>query len=344
MLKKKILASYNIKRNYPKFLFNQKDKKLFKNDTKRKIPSVYSFCSKRSFIFSNNFVFDLNKFKFIYTGQLFEDQRLTLSTIKNLIKHIFFYKILNFKNCLILTDKYSLGYFHFLAEVLPKLEFYKDKYDKELLLIENNIPNNWIRYFLSSYKIKYHKLDKNSLVFAKNLKIISSLAGTGNFRAKYIQQVNARFTKNQNILHNKKIIFILRKKIDREIINQGEVNNFLDSRGILKIDMEDFSIQKQIQISYNSRIIIGIHGGGLTNICWMNLKKRNALIEIRDNNDNYNNCYFNLATSLNVDYYYLKSKSQKARKDFSKKRLTGKYLVDIDQLDFLIKKIKKKIF
>jgi capsular polysaccharide biosynthesis protein len=106
--------------------------------------------------------------------------------------------------------------------------------------------------------------------------------------------------------------------------------------------MEDLTLQKQIELAYQARVIIGIHGGGLANICWMNLKKKNVLIELRDQNDDHNNCYFNLANALNINYFYLKLDNQNIIKQYSK-RLIGNFKIDINNFDHLIKLALKKI-
>jgi capsular polysaccharide biosynthesis protein len=168
------------------------------------------------------------------------------------------------------------------------------------------------------------------------------LAGCGNFRPEYLRLLNKRFTfgiKNKNI---NPIIFIDRRKRDREIFNQNYLNFYLKKKKIHKVYMEDLSLQKQIKLANQARIIIGIHGGGLANILWMNLKKKNVLIEIRDKYDDHNNCYFNLTNALNINYLYLKSENLNNIKQYSK-RLTGNFKIDINDLDYLIKLAMKKI-
>ena len=71
-------------------------------------------------------------------------------------------------------------------------------------------------------------------------------------------------------------------------------------------------------------------------------KKKNVLIELRDQYDDHNNCYFNLANSLNIKYFYLKLENQYIIKKYSK-RLIGNFKININNLDHLIKLATKKI-
>ena len=68
------------------------------------------------------------------------------------------------------------------------------------------------------------------------------------------------------------------------------------------------TFEEQIKIYHGANIIGGLHGGGLTNILFMNPGTK--LLEVRRENDNLNNCYYTLASELGINYYYVNSKSQ----------------------------------
>jgi len=48
--------------------------------------------------------------------------------------------------------------------------------------------------------------------------------------------------------------------------------------------------------------LIGIHGAGLTNILFM--PKGASVLELRRKDDSHNNCYFSLASALELNYFY----------------------------------------
>jgi capsular polysaccharide biosynthesis protein len=51
-----------------------------------------------------------------------------------------------------------------------------------------------------------------------------------------------------------------------------------------------------------TRILISNHGGALTNILFMN--PSTTVLELRASLDAQNNCYFSLASAVNVNYFY----------------------------------------
>tara|TARA_Y100000389_G_scaffold202925_1_gene249761 strand:+ start:1302 stop:2336 length:1035 start_codon:yes stop_codon:yes gene_type:complete len=342
MIIKELIKNQKIKRKYPNLFFDKKDKKLFDKDIRYNVPKLYRLISFKNILLNNNFAINLEKIKLIYVGDNLLKVEKSINIFLKILKRLIFFKILKKKNLVILSDKFSSGYFHFICELLPKIEFYKkNELDLSTLILENTIPHNWVKFFISKYNLKFMQHKPYNIIYCNKLNIFSSLGGVGNYRPKYLKLMNKRFTTGVNINIKNQVIFIDRKKTDRDITNKKKLYSFLKKKKILKVYMEDLSLQKQIELAYQARIIIGIHGGGLTNICWMNLKKNNFLIEIRDEKDNYNNCYFNLADALKIKYYFSKATNSKKIKDYSKERLRGKFEVNINQLDFLINKIMK---
>ena len=58
----------------------------------------------------------------------------------------------------------------------------------------------------------------------------------------------------------------VRRRGRRRITNEDEVSAFMESRGIVPIDMEGMPIVNQIQLFKQARLIVGSHGAGLTNL------------------------------------------------------------------------------
>ena len=62
-------------------------------------------------------------------------------------------------------------------------------------------------------------------------------------------------------------IFVIRKNVRRrELINQEEVAHNLQSLGFVSVDPANLTFKEQVQIFSNARIVIGVHGAGLTNL------------------------------------------------------------------------------
>ena len=104
-------------------------------------------------------------------------------------------------------------------------------------------------------------------------------------------------------------IWISRSKSKhRKIKNESEILPLLERFKFKIIIPEEMTFEEQINIYNNANILGGLHGGGLTNILFMNPGTK--LLEVRRENDKLNNCYYTLSSELGINYYYVNSKSQ----------------------------------
>ena len=126
----------------------------------------------------------------------------------------------------------------------------------------------------------------NNAIEVNNLHIVnqglnlSSEPLFNNFRNHIIDNFGIKY-------HRQNITFILRKGT-REITNIDFVKENLKEYKINYIFMEEHSIEDQVDIAFNSKIIIGVHGAGLTWSVFMN--PGSLLIEMYPGNsdtDNY---------------------------------------------------------
>ena len=90
--------------------------------------------------------------------------------------------------------------------------------------------------------------------------------------------------------------------------NESEIFPLLKKFNFEIVFPEEMTFEEQIEIYHGANIMGGLHGGGLTNILFMNPGTK--LLEVRRENDNLNNCYYTLASELGINYYYVNSKSQ----------------------------------
>jgi capsular polysaccharide biosynthesis protein len=92
-----------------------------------------------------------------------------------------------------------------------------------------------------------------------------------------IVRKNLDYLRRQIRMTPEKIIVVSRKNAPRsdDEIEQEIINLVADS---ILIDPGDFTVDEQIKIFSNARVIIGLHGGALTNCIWMD--SSGMLIEI----------------------------------------------------------------
>ena len=168
------------------------------------------------------------------------------------------------KNCyfLGLRNKSNLKQFVFLDFFLTSLGLDKQSYEK----IHQN--------FISNKGVQTEKLDiVNECIHFDNEPLFDS------FKQNIFNNYNIKINEKKNIT------FILRKHI-RVIKNLTFLKKNLNDVNF--IYLEDYSFQSQIEIIKNSRILIGVHGAGLTWGIFMDPKS--LLIELCPNKsrtDNY---------------------------------------------------------
>jgi capsular polysaccharide biosynthesis protein len=75
-----------------------------------------------------------------------------------------------------------------------------------------------------------------------------------------------------NILEDKEAktekIYVSRSKSRRSIPSENVIENYLRDRGFRIVHAEDFSLLDQIEIFTNAKLVIGIHGAGLSHALW----------------------------------------------------------------------------
>ena len=84
-------------------------------------------------------------------------------------------------------------------------------------------------------------------------------------------------------------------------------------------------------------VLVGLHGAGLTNMLFMPAKS--SIIEIRNNGDSHNNCYFSMASELNHAYYYLLGQGESLQTDDVNIKID---ILELKNLLFLLENTTKK--
>ncbi len=226
------------------------------------------------------------------------------------IKYKFFTKKINHSiNGLWVHNSWSNNYYHWLCEVLPRIDTLKELYpDFNLILpIELKrfgfvndalqtlaIPCCWIDQTVSNVfpmlgflENEEMSPDVNPMIQVKLVKKILNALSLDQerkpFRKVYISRINARY---------------------RKIRNEHELIPVLVERGYEIILPENLSYQQQIQLFSETKSLISIHGAGHTNCMFM--QKGTRVMEIRNKQwDSQPLCFWRLANifELNWDYF-----------------------------------------
>lgn len=227
--------------------------------------------------------------------------------LKFLVKNSLFrnYKKIN-QDVFWFTDTWSREYFHWMTDALPRLFTVREKIENAVLLLPGTYQK--IDYVLPSLKpflIKDVKFIRETFR-CENLKVPTHTAPTGNYNEAVIKGLSSfltNFYQNADGDGTNDKIYISRSKTEkRKIVNEDECLAILEEYGFKTVYFEHHTLEQQINIASNARYLISNHGAGLTNMLFM--KTGGSVFELRQKGDAHSNCYFALASALNLKYFY----------------------------------------
>jgi capsular polysaccharide biosynthesis protein len=244
------------------------------------------------------------------------------------------------KPAILFFDSWSEGYFHWICDALPRLFLAKEHLMKSIILTNDLFTKDYHTSTLSLFPIlESYVLQRGKTYHVKELLLPSHLAETtGNYNEGIMQSMRSYLLQQLKIddsignLHKK--IYITRKNASRrKVINESDLWPVLKKYGFLEMAFENLSFVDQAKTAFSAQVIIGLHGAGLSNILFM--KPKSKLLELRRENESHDNCYFSLASALDIDYYYLKCKPTNPLLS----NQDADVIVDVDKFEALLKMI-----
>lgn len=314
------MKKIKVVRRHPKNLI-KKDRFLFEHEYVKTFKKIK--LSEKSNIFIKSFKFyRFNRF-------MFGSKYWKMSPFSFYIKlKIFIKNFLNFKENnseivfveegIWVANEKSHKYFHWFADLLQRVEYliqnnYIDiKNHPPILLSENYLDKDYIIEILRDLNLKYLILNSQKIYKIKKLYTTTHASPSGNYDEVLIKSLSNRlktiYLETKSEPQNNQItkIWISRELAEkRKLANKSEVYEILEKYNFEIIKFEDIKIQDQFKIVNKAEILSGLHGAGLTNMLFLN--KKSKVIEVRGNRDVNNNCFYSLASALNLDYYYFLS-------------------------------------
>jgi len=297
-----------VKRTLP-VNFVKSDNVLFKDELWKDFGAIESIKFENVLMLPNGVVVKHGILAATFFNQpkvpIFRFSKLYLKVMYSLLKSK---KTISFSHGILLTDHFSVGFFHWLGDVLQKLEALDEKnvdISQYTFLIPSTCVHDYIYKTLQVYGLRYFVIDESTRVKVEELLYIPQIAPTGNYRRELMQNMRARFAAYFLTKKPGKRIYITREKAQkRKIINESSLLPILKRYGFQIIAMEDFTFSEQYKIIAEANVLVSLHGAGLTNMLWLDGNKQSKVLEIRAKDDASNNCFFSLASDLDIDYYY----------------------------------------
>lgn len=241
-----------------------------------------------------------------------------------------------------ITDNWSCGYYHWMCDALPRLENAVAHYSaSELTLL---LPAKFRRasYFRSSLQAfglrQVRILNRFERVCCSEFLLPSRLGTTGNYDGPLMQSLGARLRHHVASPPSNDVQGALGKTPDRlyisrslagrrRIANEAEILPVFKKHGFITCFAERTPWRRQIELANGASVLVSNHGAGLSNMLAM--EPEHSVLEIRERGDDYNNCYFTLASSARLRYHYLLADKQDPRHSVHKANL----VVDPERLD-----------
>jgi hypothetical protein len=204
---------------------------------------------------------------------------------------------------LLATDQESIGHFHWLTEVLPRLWLVKDRANDLVLMLPDS---SYVRKFglatieilgLSFKDIVW--MDGGTLYRVPKLVHVSKVCQTGQMDDEIMQELNRIFVRGKS-RGNRKLYVSRAKAGFRKIVNEAELEERLKAYGYEVIQPDDWSLERHIAVFSECDTLLSIHGAGLTNCLFM--PPGGKVVELRKREPNYG--YWHLAESIGHEYFY----------------------------------------
>jgi capsular polysaccharide biosynthesis protein len=190
--------------------------------------------------------------------------------------------------------------------VLPRLFTIREEIGNATLLLPAVFQRQrYIAPSLKPFTIQEVKF-VHEICRCENFKMPTHTAPSGNYNESIIGSLKDLYTdfyQNARSDHTHNKVYISRSKAqNKKIVNEGECIAILKEFGFKTVCFEDYSFQEQVNIALHAQYLISNHGAGLTNMFFM--KPGSSVFELRQKEDAKHNCFFALASTVNLKYYY----------------------------------------
>ncbi|KOY85752.1 hypothetical protein AD998_05920 [bacterium 336/3] len=291
-----------VQRALPKNL-EQKDLQAFEKEIVREIDECKVLELKNMYITPQGVIWD-NSWRNVKEVDIIEgfDWRYKLSCFFKSKK----IKLPNNEKYLLAFDAWSHGYFHWFADTMTRIGALADRLHEYILLLPNKL-NSFQEKSLSIFNFKaIYQIPSDSYIYVQYLIVPTYTALTGNYNEIIVQEIRSLYQTKYNFTNQQPAqerIYISRGKAKRRYVsNEDKLKPILEKYHFKVVYLEDYSFEEQIKLMQSTKYLISIHGAALTNMLFMSEKSK--VMELRKEGDNSNLCYFSLASTLNIDYYY----------------------------------------
>lgn len=272
---------------------------------------------------------------------VFSDVSSEFNSVKNSIFQQ--YKIIKYtyidETAAVIAASGADVYYHWMVDILPRISLLKDA----------NVFNDISKFIINYTDLPYQKETLNTLGIKEERLIKTNDHWKSHYKAKillvpsFASKVNVVSLYSINFLrktflntNDDKFFYAniyIKRKYSRKIVNEYEVETLLKQYGYVTLTLENYSVNKQAFLFNNATKIVGVHGGGFTNIIFC--KQHTKIIEIFSPNW-INLCYWTIAAQLNLEYNSIICKNSKSNLMMDEKYKAVDVEIDLEELEKML--------
>jgi hypothetical protein len=203
------------------------------------------------------------------------------------------------------------GYYHWITEILPRLWMAEAHIARSQFAIPDYFFTRWpfCKEFFELLGVhNFLVLDARTKYLLEQL-ILPTRAGNPFYQQPVPMKHSIEWLREAALQKSTRRLgerlYVSRAKARyRKVLNEEELLPVLKKYGFQIIYFEDYSLSDQISICQHTKVLMGLHGAGLTNMVF--LPPEGKLIEIRpDNEYHMYNCFFTLTAHAVCEYNYI---------------------------------------
>lgn len=235
---------------------------------------------------------------------------------------------------LLSSDSFS-NYFHWLCQALPRIQLlndYKINWNHISNIIYPEPKGSFVKETLKMLNVPLDLLlpQRENIEYSFDKLLIPSLPNKHIYFSKWsLDFIKSLFIK-KNQTQGRKLYIIRDYLSGRQVLNDGEVWNLLESQGYEKHYLSGMSVLDQALLFNSASEIISPHGADLANLSFCQPQTR--VIELF-NSSYFNPVYWSLSNYLNLSYSYMIGSGLVLKGDKSKRQ---SIIVDVNNLEKLI--------
>lgn len=282
----------------------EEDVSIFEKDFSKVIPAAHYRILHNAYIL-NDSLFSIRNFRFYTRYTRVYDKKQKLKTnIKRLLYLTKPVKKIE-KAVWIVDTKFGFNYFHWLLDSMSRYVAVKDLIDTHIVVLPDELKKP--RHVADSLRLlnipfEFYSTNSNKIKIKELLLPGFVTDPSSYYNREYVNKIRRLFLSGREGIPGRKIYFSRKKIGFRLILNEDEIIDIMTSFGYEVHYPEKYTIAEQIELMSNTISVIGQHGAALTNMLFM--QENGFILELRDENWNYDNCFYSLASDLNHNYLY----------------------------------------